>query len=269
MKNYLLITVSVFSMSSFFISCTEQKPAPSASYRIEKNRIILTEGTPFFKHLEIKKVQAVKDAAGLKTVGQMIALANPSGNLSQEKISWAELDHDFTKSLGLNLKAQGASVGTAFGVTSIPMDYRGQVKVGESVEISRYGLKKTAMKGVISQINTAEENHPTFKVIFKLSNGQDWYPGTNCEIRYLLVVQPVEIPTTAILHEGLHEYVLRQVAPDQFEMVSVVVLDEVSDMAQVVGLKVDDSVIASGAILFKPELHNFIQDKKESQDVLQ
>ncbi len=264
-----LKTISILIFPAL-VSCTKSEPVTPAPYKVEGNLITLREGTPFQKHLEIQKVQTVKNGEGLGTVGQMIALANPPGDLAHTGIAWTELDPDFSKILKLNLNSFGASVGTALGVTSLPAEYRGQVKVGETVEVSRYGLKKSSQKGVIVQINALKEKEDSFKVIFKLGQGQDWYPGTNCEVKYpLLFVKPVQVPTTAILHEGLQEYVIKRIAPLQFQMVGIIIVNESSDMAQVVGLKAEDSVVASGAILFKPELHNFIQDRKEGLHVLQ
>ena len=266
-------SLAILSCLLFLNACEKKvETAPTPSYEVGKDEIILTNSSPFMKHLEIIKVSSASASTGaLRGVGQMIALANSSGALSDSRLAWLELDPELTKSVGLNLQSyEKSSIGTAFGVTSVESEYENKIHAGQAVEVSRYGMQKDGTSGTIVKVQASKVNLGRSYVIFEMQKGQDWYPGTNCEVKFpLLKTTMVEVPTTAILHEGLREYAFKQTTPLHFKLVSISIVDETPDKALIIGLNPQDSVIGSGAILLKPELHNFIQAQKENGHVLQ
>ncbi len=260
-------TNRIFIFGLFLLLGCKESVAPiQASYKVEGDQIVVPNNSPFLKHLEVKKTtQTPLGDVVFKTVGQIIALANSSGVLSNSEISWVELDPDLTILIGLHLGAFAKSpLGTAFGVTSVPDEYSKQIRPGQSVEIARYGLKKTEVTAFVVKIEPRKEDHGSSYATFEIRQGQDWYPGTNCEVRFpLLHVQAVGVPTTAILHEGLNEFVLKETSLGHYRLTPVFIVDETPDSAHVMGLSFGDSIVASGAILLKPELHNFVHGRKE------
>jgi hypothetical protein len=254
-------------------ACTHSKTdgEPGVSYRAETGRISVSGASPFLKHLELIHTDSQENEdAVLKGVGQMIALANSPGDLGESGLSWVELDPDLSARLGLGLKSrQSARVGTAIGLTSVPSEYAGQIHAGQEVDISRYGLSKTEVRGVVAQVRNSNSESSFTEVIFQLAHGQDWYPGTSCEVRFpLFHVRTVNIPTTAILHEGTQEFVLREVGRNEFMSAVVSIVDETPDRAHVIGLNPGDTVIGSGAILLKPILHELLSAQRKVQHAL-
>lgn len=245
------------------LGCKETASQTTPEYTLEKDQIVVREGSPFLQHLEITHAKETpRGDIAFKSVGQIIALANTSGVLSNSQVSWVELDPQLTKAAGLSLAAfAGAPVGTALGVTSIPSEYIPKLQLGQSLEIFRYGLKKSDVPAVIIKIENRDGDASSSYVTFKIPRGQDWYPGTNCEVRFpLLHVQTSQVPTTAVLHEGMREYVLKEISPRHYRLAPVVIVDESPDMAQVFGVNAGEAIVGSGAILLKPEIHNFISE---------
>jgi hypothetical protein len=226
---------------------------------IEGDRVVVQPESRFMKRLNSITVQSLPGTRfSLQAVGQMLALANPSGALSGPKISWVELDPDISQSVGLNLSSfSGSEIGTAFGAVAVSSEYEGQIALGERVVIARYGLKRSKTSGSVVFAHPSRSGAiDSMDVVFRVADGSEWYPGTNCEITFPLHRSiPVKIPTTALLHEGAREYVLKEVAPAQFSAVNVSITEETPDQAMVLGLNSGDRIIGVGAILLKPELH--------------
>ena len=251
--------------------CKNAVQVPTSQYKIENDQIIVAEGSAFLKHLEIMKVTPTPNGEIVfKTVGQIIALANPSGFLARNEVSWVELDSDLTRLAGVQLSSfKKSSIGTAIGVTSVPKEYLGQIHSGELLEISRYGLKKSEVQASVIKTEAQKKEGGVFYVTFEIRKGQDWYPGTNCEVKFpLLHVQSFEVPTTSILHEGIHEFVMKEITPRHYVAVPVFIVSETPTLAQVIGPKRNDSIVASGAILLKPELHQLLHESQEQDHAL-
>ena len=266
--------IAIVPLLGSLAACTKAEKAKpeEPAYHFENDQIVLNPSSPFMKRLEVIKVAEVANGdAAFKTVGQIIALANASGVLSNSDLSWSQLDPGLTKAAGLHLGVyKKATVGTAFGMTLIPAEYASQIHEGQKVEIARYGLKKSDIQAFVATIQTGKGDSKSAYVTFEIRGGQDWYPGTNCEVRFpLLHAQTVGVPTTAILHEGLSEFVMKEMAPGHFLAMPVFIVDETPDTAQVIGLSAHDSVVASGAILLKPQMHGSQNEKKEAQHELQ
>src|SRR5581483_9346604 len=85
------------------------------------------------KFMEQIQIASVGRAPGgehkLRTVGQMIAMANSSGELTKNAASWVTLDQSIVKSLQIHL-SEDAAIGSAYGVTTIPSSYRGEIHAG-------------------------------------------------------------------------------------------------------------------------------------------
>ena len=70
----------------------------------------------------------------------------------------------------------------------------------------------------------------------------------------------VKVATTALLHEGVYEYVLKEIGPYQFIPQVITIGEGTPDEVDVIqGLAPDDKVAMRGAILLKPVLHELLQ----------
>jgi hypothetical protein len=209
---------------------------------------------------------APAEATALRSVGQMVALANPSGELTHKSLSWVELDPSVSKALGLGLEGLAkATVGEAFGTTIIPSSYIKQIIPGQKLDILRYGLRKNSTRGFVVSIKAAPKEPDSLLVVFAIKNGENWYPGTNCEIEFPLVKsKPLKISKSALLHEGLQEYVFKWVTKDKLGIRRVTVVGETeSDVFVLDGdLAVGNTIVGEGAILLKPVLHKLLSQKE-------
>jgi len=256
----------IFIIFSFlFLSCTAKVNAPVPSFAFKEGVVEIDPNSAFSKRLEvIKTIASPANESTLRSVGQMIALANTPGDFSGLAVAWSELDAELTHSLHLNLADNSLShVGMAIGVTNVPAEYFKQIKIGQKVEISRYGLKKSDIAGVVISVLAGQSEHDSSRVVFKLDHGQDWYPGTNCEVQFpLLKVNTVQVSTKSVLHEGFNEFIFKQVSENHYRAVPVIILNETPAEVQVVGLSENEKIISSGAILLKPLLRQFVNEQK-------
>jgi hypothetical protein len=258
MKFFFLM--SLFLLPGCFDSQT-QLPAPNA-ITMSGKLIQIASDSKFMGQLQT--VQLGKAPGGerkLRTVGQMVALANSSGDLTHSEVSWVTLDPDLAHSLALPL-GKIAPVGNAYGVTSVARSYLADIHEGEKVEIYRYGSKQNSATGTVTAIR-ALANEESNSIVFLIRGGQDWYPGTNCQVEFPLVQrQAVSLSPLSMLHEGLREFVLKEVAPNQYQPEEITVVNETRDEVYALGnLAPGDRVIERGAILLKPAVHQMIKSE--------
>jgi hypothetical protein len=243
----------------------EKSYDPDSAISIESGQIQVAVDSPFLKHLEVAVVgPAQVEGRQFRVVGQVVALANSSDELTGSKISWAELDPALSRSLGLTLPTDGSvGPGEAFGVADLPGEYAGQVARGDSVSVARYGLRKFEMSARVMAIRPASGDGDGIRVLFRLGSGEEWYPGNNCEVVFpMLRSHPVTIPTTALLHEGAQEYLLQQTGPGRFRPRSITILDTVDQSALVIGeVGPSSRIVSRGAILLKPYLHTDLRER--------
>jgi hypothetical protein len=272
---------SVLVLSLVFISfgCgrrEEQNSDPESIFTIKDGQINIDTTSPMMKYLELAPVSPSHvGSQNLKAVGQIIALANYSDQLVGSPISWVELDPDLSNSLGFHFNSHTkASVGEAFGVVSLPEEYLHQLKQYESVSILRYGLLESHTSAQVISIQPTKVNGipvegEPIQVVFKIMNGQDWYPGTNCVVSFpMLGTKPLLVPSTALLHEGQQEYLLQQVGQGEFKPKPVYVLDTLTDTVLVIGkLQPGDIIIGRGSILLKPILHRLLRAQISDADL--
>jgi hypothetical protein len=255
----------------------EEVPAdPESVFTIKGNVIGLDLRSPMLKYLEISPIPpSAQQTQDLKEVGQIIALANDSDQLVGSRISWVELDPDYSKSLGLRFDSHTAAhVGDAYGVVTLPDEYLGQLKPWERVEISRYGLLASRTTAAVVSIQQAKLNGvpilgKPLEVVFKIPNGQDWYPGTNCVVDFpMLGSKPFLVPATALLHEGRQEYLLEEITKGQYSPVPIYILDTVGDSVMVIGkIRPKENIISRGSILLKPMVHRLLRAQGFGMDL--
>jgi hypothetical protein len=153
-------------------------------------------------------------------------------------------------------------------MVTLPEDYLGQLKPYEEVEISRYGLRTSRTTATLISIQPTKLNGALvlgkpLQVVFKITNGQDWYPGTNCVVYFpMLGSKPVLVPSTAVLHEGRHEFLLKEVGNGRYVPRIVTILDTLDDSVLVVGkLTPGENIIGRGSILLKPIVHRLLRNQ--------
>jgi hypothetical protein len=214
---------------------------------------------------EIQVVPLGKAPGGerkLRTVGQMIAVANSSGDLTSSQVSWVTLDPALAHELELPL-GKAARIGSAYGVTTVAKSYLGDIHLGERVQIYRYGSKQNSTVGTISSILSSPKNEDSNSITFLISEGQDWYPGTNCQVEFPLIQrQAVALSPLSMLHEGLREFVLKEIAPNRYMPEEITVVNETREEVYALGnLVPGDHIIERGAILLKPIVHQIIKSQ--------
>ena len=232
---------------------------PEPPFSFSDGRLVVAAGSKMLSHLEIVTVgKASEESSELRTVGQIIALSNASGNLSDKRVNWAELDPQWSKTVGL-VVGPNDPVGTAYGLTVMAYEYVPRIKVGQPIGIIRYGLKGDSIPGEVSQIVPQPEIVGGADLIFRLTHSEQWFPGATCSVLFFtLKGHPVTIPMTAPIHEGIQEYVWKEEAPGQFTPRPVSIVDEKMDSASVMGLQPGDRIVARGAILLKPLLKSML-----------
>lgn len=260
--------VLIFGALILLSSCAKTRDYSSPSpLEVSNGAVELKEGTKFLDQIRIATVEAAPGGERkLRTVAQMVAMANSSGGLLEKGVSWVTLDSDLIHELGVHLPST-APVGYAYGVTTLGAGYVGQVHPGEKVEIYRYGLRQNSTEGSVVSVHKSDEDETT--VIFGILHGLDWYPGTNCEVEFPLIHrQAVAISPISMLHEGLREYVLKEIAPHRYAPSEITVVNETPDQVFALGaLNPGDRIIGSGAILLKPIVHEILAANKEGAHV--
>lgn len=238
---------------------------PEKVITLAQGRIVVEQSSPFLKHLELTRLDAApQKQEPFKVVGQIVALANSSDELTGSGILWSELDPALTRSLGLDLKAQkGVSVGQAYGVAELPAAYAGPLAAGDPVSVARYGLRKFGTSARVVSVQASPDDEGWVRALFKIPAGDEWYPGNNCEAAFpMLRGHPIAVPTTALLHEGSQEYLLQATGPGTYKPLRIVILDtlDLGRSALVIGAIPPRAMIVSrGAILLKPFLHRVLR----------
>lgn len=264
--------------SSFIWGCghEEEQTDPEAIFTVKNGVIGIDTTSPMMKYLETAPVEKSKTGVqDLRVVGQIFALANYSDQLVGTKVSWVELDPELSHSLGFYFGDRTkAVVGEAFGFVTLPNEYMNQLKPYETVSISRYGLLASrTMAQVISilptKIHGVEVAGGSLQVVFKIVNGQDWYPGANCVVSFpMLGAKPLLLPSTALMHEGRQEYMLQVIGKGFYLPKPVYVLDTLGDSVLVIGkLKPGDTIVSRGSILLKPILHRLLRTQISVNDM--
>lgn len=262
MRWYFLLCLSLLP------GCNRSSEEYSAAdpISVKDGKILVQSSSKFVEQINIVGVSpAPGGEKKLRAVGQMVAMANSSGDLLKEGVSWVLLDADLVRSLGLPL-AERAPVGLSFGVTSLPAGYRNEIHPGERVELFRYGLKQGSTTGSIVAIRKSGTEAGEDTVIFSVLHGLDWYPGTNCEVEFPLVHrQAVTISPLSMLHEGLRDFVLKETAPGQFRPEEITVVNESKDQVYALGdIRPGDRIVERGAILMKPMVHSILRAERET-----
>lgn len=245
---------------------------PSAAVSSSGGQITVAGDSPFLKHLEVGPVG--NDHAGvqqLRVVGQIVAMADNSDELTGARISWSELSPELSKSLGLQL-GTGKTVfdGEAYGMADLPAEYARQLARGDSIAVSRYGLQKYETAARVVFVRESPGAGGQMRVVFHMPTGEAWYPGNNCDVAFpMLRSRPVSVPATALLHEGAQEYLLQETGHGAFKPRKISILDSSAQSALVIGdIKPGDRVLSRGAILLKPFLHQLlsVQARGDSQE---
>lgn len=233
----------------------------SLPYLVDHGNVSIKAGSLFAQNLQISTIEKSTTEKSLRGMGQVIALANHSASLGSNSLAWAELDPGLSHSLGINFASwKKVSPGLAVGVVWISSNYRSQIHPGEKLEVSLYGLEKTTTPGAILFIGKDNESSSRIPVIFRLNAAKNWYPGTNCAVHFpLLHGLAFHLSSTALLHEGANEYVMKEINPGQFVPENVSIIGESGGSTEVIGnFKPGDRVIQNGAILLKPVLQTLL-----------
>lgn len=255
---FLVFCVFIYSFSRSQVNSAEL----SSEVSIQDKKIVFTPESKLFKKLEIVSVKAENNQeTGLKAMGQIIALVNKPTIPGEDKIDCVELDPSFCKRINLKSRGLHLGIGDAFGVVSIPVSYSKEVHEGDKLLVSRYGVSvESKIEAEVSFLVTSESANQA-QVIFQLEKGQTWLPGMNCVVTFQnLQNSIVKVATTALLHEGAYEYVLKETGPYQFIPQVITIGEGTPDEVDVIqGLAPDDKVAMRGAILLKPVLHELLQ----------
>jgi hypothetical protein len=246
-------------MPGCFYSTQTEIPVPPIT--VSGNAIQVRAGSKFLNQLQIAEVTlAPGGERKLRTVGQMVAIATHSGELTSGGVSWVTLDQGIIRSLGIHL-SEYAPIGLAYGVTSIPPGNRSEIHPGEKAQVYRYGLRQNSTTASVLSVQSVPGSDAEISVIFTIPHGQDWYPGTNCQVEFPLIQhQPVALSPLSMLHEGLREYVLKEIAPGKYLPLEIVVINETRDQVFALGdLVPGDRVVDRGAILLKPVIHQYLE----------
>lgn len=264
----LLIVIWLLVYSSNKVQGNVPEPIPDVF--IQEGKIVFHPESKLLKKMELRPVKTnTGKKNGFKVIGQIIAMANKSIVPGDEKIDWVELDSSLSQKMNLKLHTlKDIEIGDAFGIADIPVSYFHRVKNGDKILINRYGvIDPPKVEGKVFSLIPPADPFNDAKIVFQLKKGQAWFSGVNCEVTFpTLQNKSVRIATTALLHEGTNEYVLREVGPSQFVPQAITIGEGTPDEVDVIeGLSPDDKVVMRGAILLKAVLHELLQREACSQ----
>jgi len=234
-------------------------------FQLEPDRVKVDPGSGLLNHLEIIALGTYSSRqVAYQSVGKMIALSTPSDELVGPRTTWIELDSASTHAAHLSLSPEAA--GTAYGVTSIPAEFLSQIKSRHSIRVKHYQVAEPGWEGTIVKVlPTADPN--TADVVFRVPHGNDLYPGTGCEVKFPLVhAVAVKVPSTALVHEGVDDYVWQELSPGTYAPRKVSLAEGTADEVILSsGISADSKIIGRGAILLKPELKPILNLAEEHQ----
>lgn len=267
MKKILPVIFCLITLSAFLQNCSgHQDNTIQAPVHVSENMIHIRPDSKFMEQLHIISLSGSRgEEQKLKTVGQIVAMANLSGNLARNGISWVTLDPAVIRTSGLSL-SESARAGISYGITTVNSNYINEIHRGEQVIINRYGVKHNSVTGNVVSIRKTDGSENENCVIFVINHENDLYPGTNCQVEFPLVRrQSVALSPLSMVHEGLNEYVLKEISPGKYKPVKITVVSESTNKIYAIGdLSGHDRVIERGAILLKPVVHQLFESLKEA-----
>jgi hypothetical protein len=266
MKSISLKTIPkliLISIVSTLTGCHAKNPEkPAGALEIKSGILSIPSASPFLKHIEVISLGSYETReVDFQSVGKMIALSNSSNELTGARTTWSELEPALTKKLDLNLIPE--EDGSAYGQTSVSGELSNQIRIGQTVRIRHYRVTEGGWTGTIVKLLPSQDPS-TVDVVFHINKARDIYPGTTCEVLFpLLHTRSIKVPTQALVHEGLDEFVWLAVGPNQFRPQKVTPVDGSSEEVILAGgVSEKSKVVSRGAILLKPKIKQILQDNQ-------
>lgn len=261
-SSFLLCAAVLLSSLCSCGSRNASAPDRAPDVRVEEDSVIVSTGCRFIERLSVACAkEGADDGAGVRFIGQVVAIANSPTNPMDKGVDWVELDPRLIKDTGFNLAGYSkARAGDVLGMADIPASYARKISVGGQVLVGRYGMSQSAEKAKVVFMAVPRRGR-VVPILFWLRDTLGWLPGSNCEVLFpVMRHEHMKVPAKALLHEGMHEYVLEQTGPGRFVPRMVIVGNEDSGQMDIVaGLQPGACVVGRGAILLKPFLSRILK----------
>lgn len=227
------------------------------------SEIHITDDPNFEAKLEEKQFIRANKEAHLMETGFIVA--NTQSSFENDRIisRWVSLDDVVLKNNKVDLKSIPPMKGYAYGIIATSKDYESQLKIGQAVNIQRYGLDKDNFIGEI--LSVRKKSQDVIQVHFLASNALELIAGTTCEVEISQIKMiPYKVSLLSLLHLGAEDYILIKKGKGVYYPKHATILDQDSTSATVlVPLEAQANYIARGAILLKPLLNQIVAPKKE------
>ncbi|PJZ70703.1 hypothetical protein CH373_07170 [Leptospira perolatii] len=211
---------------------------------------------------ESAKPSPREDRTHFHSVGQIILLVDRSGALIGPQRSLVHLDPELSEKFGLS--KTNAKIDTAFGIVDVPKEHSNQMRINADLEIAIYGLRKASANAKIVKIQRSFSSANSITILFRINEGKDWYPGTNCEVNFPEITsKPTVVPARSIVHFQKLDHVFIEWSKGVYAPRIVTVLEENDQTFSVLGVNPGEKVVSKGAILLQPLL-NMTKSEEEN-----
>ncbi|TGN11625.1 hypothetical protein [Leptospira ilyithenensis] len=257
---FVLTVVCLFFRGILFSD--DPEPSLEPSFSIRGNRVYFSENSEFLKNTRTDiAVSAEKSKQVLKAIGQIVLVLEKSGALIGEKINLLHLDPDRSKKYDLD-HVKGVP-GNAFGLVEMDSELIKEIRKGQPLILSLYGLRKDVATATVYKIFSKGNGRQSSVIIFKIENGKGWYPGANCEITFPNILSVFTyIPSRAVIHHELRDYVFIEENQGIYQSRNIHVLEETPSHFKVSGVFPGERILTGGAILLKPVLREIESEAK-------
>ena len=246
------------SLMVLICACTPPKPESRVQMQIKTNSVVIDPQSYFAKHLEVLSLGTYESRqVQFQSVGKMIAVSNASHDLRGARTIWAELDPSVTRAAQLKLSPENE--GVAYGVTSVSAELIKQISLGQGLFLKHYHVVEAGWKASIYKLIPTQDSS-TVDIVFRVPDGRDLYPGTNCEVMFpLLHAQAIRVPATSLVHQGIDEFVWQEIAANEYRPQRVTPVEGSPDEVILSsGISEKSRIVGRGAILLKPLIKSIL-----------
>jgi len=226
---------------------------------VKNGTIYLVDEKPFESKLELESFKLGNKTESLRETGYILANTQSTYELDRFSSKWVNLTDTSAKENDIDLSSIKPDKGLAYGVITTSIDFEKETKVGQSLLINRYGLAGDNFHArVIRVVKKAKQD--IIQIHFIANHSEELIAGTSCEVTFQEVkFQSYTVSLLSLLHIGLEDYIVVQSKDGGFFPKHVTVIDQDSDVAQIiVPVASNLKYVSRGAILLKPLLNNII-----------
>ena len=238
-----------------------------ATVKVVGDNIEIKNDQKFEEKLELKNFDIEGTSAHLNETGFIVAATQFTFGESSTTSNWVTMDEKILARESVDLSKIKISKGIAYGILTTSLDFEPKLKVGQLLQVKRYGIARDNFSGRILKL-VKRDGQDIVRVHFLVSNAEELIPGTSLEITIEQIkLIPFKISPLSLLHIGLEDYIVVKIGEGLYTPRHVTVLDQ-NEQHAVVMLPLEEKVpyVARGAILLKPVLSQILNREENARD---